>query len=262
MPKINVYLPEELAAAVRAAGISVSPVCQRALSEEVQMVGAIRSTIEQIRERDFDFRSSPQVGSRIWGHMTGRLRDATRIALELSIADGSIYTSHLLMGLLEQGDNLGIRVLQALNVDVDDLRSDAAAIESRGDDPTPAPAHDGEGISAGLDPGKSLFWIRLTRSAQMTIAAALESSLELGHRYLGCEHLLLGLLEEKESGAGLLLRSFEVTPVSVQRSIASAVSGFNYARDTSSTQASDVLEEVLSRLAALEHQFELQRTSD
>ncbi|MDX6644676.1 MAG: hypothetical protein QOK40_403 [Miltoncostaeaceae bacterium] len=36
MPKVNVYLPGGLAAAVREAGIAVSPVCQRALEKEVR----------------------------------------------------------------------------------------------------------------------------------------------------------------------------------------------------------------------------------
>ena len=253
MPKINVYLPDELAAAVRAAGISVSPICQRALAEEVQMVDGIRSTIEQIREHSFDFRSSPQTGSRIWGHMTGRLRDTTRLALDLSTADGYIHTSHLLIALLDQGENLGIRVLQSLNVDQDDLRSAAVQIDAARDDARPSPAHE-SGWDAGLDPGKSLFWIRLTRAARMTMAAALESTLELGHRYLGCEHLLIGLVHEEEGGAGMLLRSFDVSPSSVQRSVASAVSGFNHARDTSPATAGNALDEILRRLEALELQ--------
>jgi len=253
MPKINVYLPEELAAAVRAAGISVSPVCQRALAEEVQMVDGIRSTIEQIRGHSFDFRSSPQIGSRIWGHMTGRLRDTTRLALDLSPADGHVHTSHLLIALLDQGENLGIRVLQSLNVDLDVLRSAAVEIDAAHGDARPSPTHDSE-WDAGLDPGKSLFWIRLTRAARMTMVAALESSLELGHRYLGCEHLLIGLLQEEEGGAGMLLRSFDLSPTSVRRSVTSAVSGFNYARDTSPANADNGLEEILRRLEALEQQ--------
>ena len=42
MPKINVYLPDDLATAVREAGIPVSPVCQKALAEAVRRVGRAR----------------------------------------------------------------------------------------------------------------------------------------------------------------------------------------------------------------------------
>ncbi|MFD0891108.1 type II toxin-antitoxin system CcdA family antitoxin, partial [Streptosporangium algeriense] len=44
MPKINVYLPDELAEAVRAAGVPVSAVCQRALEQAVRRITAIRET--------------------------------------------------------------------------------------------------------------------------------------------------------------------------------------------------------------------------
>jgi post-segregation antitoxin (ccd killing protein) len=39
MPKVNIYLPDELAKAVKDAGISVSPVCQRALVQQVAKGG-------------------------------------------------------------------------------------------------------------------------------------------------------------------------------------------------------------------------------
>ena len=45
MPKINVYLPEKLAAEVKAAEIPVSAVCQRALERVVREVGPQRETI-------------------------------------------------------------------------------------------------------------------------------------------------------------------------------------------------------------------------
>lgn len=41
MAKVTIYLPDELAEKVRASGISMSPVCQRALDEEVERMQAI-----------------------------------------------------------------------------------------------------------------------------------------------------------------------------------------------------------------------------
>jgi len=43
MPKITVYLPDDLATDVKAAGISVSPICQRALEEEVKRAALLRA---------------------------------------------------------------------------------------------------------------------------------------------------------------------------------------------------------------------------
>jgi post-segregation antitoxin (ccd killing protein) len=43
MPKLNVYVSDALAAAIKAVGISVSPICQKALEEEVRKVNATRA---------------------------------------------------------------------------------------------------------------------------------------------------------------------------------------------------------------------------
>jgi post-segregation antitoxin (ccd killing protein) len=43
MPKITIYLSDELATDVKAEGISASPICQRALEEEVQRVKTLRA---------------------------------------------------------------------------------------------------------------------------------------------------------------------------------------------------------------------------
>jgi len=54
LPKVNVYLPEKLAEDVRAAKVSVSPVCQRALQQEVRRVNAMKeatSDLEKVAQR-------------------------------------------------------------------------------------------------------------------------------------------------------------------------------------------------------------------
>jgi post-segregation antitoxin (ccd killing protein) len=48
MPKLTIYLPEQLAAEVKAAGISVSPVCQEALQREVQIMATTRISDAEI----------------------------------------------------------------------------------------------------------------------------------------------------------------------------------------------------------------------
>ena len=47
MPKVNVYLPDALADAVKKAGVSVSPVCQRALEKETLMMRATSGTDQE-----------------------------------------------------------------------------------------------------------------------------------------------------------------------------------------------------------------------
>jgi ATP-dependent Clp protease ATP-binding subunit ClpC len=60
MPKINVYLPDDLATAVREAGIPVSPVCQKALAEAVRPVSRARKTVERLRDPNLIRRPSPR----------------------------------------------------------------------------------------------------------------------------------------------------------------------------------------------------------
>lgn len=50
MPKLTIYLPDHLAAEVKAAGISVSPICQRALEEEVRMTQTTKIADSEISE--------------------------------------------------------------------------------------------------------------------------------------------------------------------------------------------------------------------
>jgi ATP-dependent Clp protease ATP-binding subunit ClpC len=257
MPKINVYLPDELAADVRAASISVSPVCQRALADEVRRVGVVRTTITQVRDPSFDPSSSPQAASQIWGHMTGRLQDAARRAIELPRPPGKVGTTDLLVGLLDQGDNLALRVLDSLHVDADALRASARGTARTGPDDGLARgrAHERATPQTGLDPGKSLFLVKLDRATQLAVAAALEASVELGHRYLGCEHVLLGLLADDDGGAGRVLRSFGVDPTGARRAIKVLVEGYDYARNDDRGATSD-LGSVLARLESLERRLD------
>ena len=70
MPKINVYLPDDLAAAVRAADVPVSAVCQRALADAVQIVQKVRKSVTALRNPQFDPDSHPQFATRLVSRMT------------------------------------------------------------------------------------------------------------------------------------------------------------------------------------------------
>ena len=155
MPKINVYLPDDLASAVREAGIPVSPVCQKALAEAVRLVGRARKTVERLRDPDFDPTDVPQIASRIGSHMTPRLSEAIRLAREASGPTGRVETKHLLTGVLDEGHNLGIRLLQALGADPDELRD--AVLQIHADEASPAaaghPAAPGQAVIRPCGPG-------------------------------------------------------------------------------------------------------------
>ena len=61
---------------------------------------------------------------------------------------------------------------------------------------------------------------KFTQKAQSTLNRALSFARELGHSYVGSEHLLLGLVSEKDSIAARLLAARGADPARLRRSIA------------------------------------------
>lgn len=258
MPKINVYLPDDLAAAVREAGLSVSPICQRALTEAVQVVGEAREAAAVIRRRDFDPARYPEVSARAAARMTGHLRHALDRAGEAAGAGRLVETEHLLIGVLDEPDNLGTQVLRSLDVDVGRLRE--ATLRA-------GKAHARKGAtrrsgSRGAQPARQPVGRvlgTLSASARESVAAALEGAIDLGHDFLGCEHLVLGLATASGSKAGELLHDLGVSTEAVRRAIppalAAAALGYSNARRLFAPAVADRLDEIMGRLDAFEERL-------
>jgi hypothetical protein len=251
MPKINVYLPDDLAAAVRTAGLPVSPICQQALADALRMVEAARAGIEVIRDRAFDPSAHPRITTRVTARMTPRLHEAIRLARAAASPGGQaspagpggqVETRHLLIGVLDEAENLGTRLLEALDVDLAGLRDQAA----RSGSAEPAPEAGTQQAS-----GEASVWDGLTAPARLIIAGALEAAVDLGHNYIGCEHLLVSLASQDDGNAAGLLRQAGADPDSLRRAITTAVAGFTQARQANPTLAMR-LDEVLRRLAGIE----------
>ncbi|MEV4223080.1 Clp protease N-terminal domain-containing protein [Nonomuraea sp. NPDC049725] len=111
MPKINVYLPDELAEAVKEAGVPVSAICQRALEQAVRRVTAIRASVPA----DLD----PDRPSGALSHLTARTRTVLKRAADLAAAGRApaVGTEHLLAAMLDEGTNLALHVLRAMDID-------------------------------------------------------------------------------------------------------------------------------------------------
>ena len=243
MPKINVYLPDDLAAAVRAADVPVSAVCQRALADAVQVIQKARKGIAALRNPQFDPGSHPQFAARLVNRMTPRLRQALALARDASATTHLVTTRHLLLGIVDEHDNMAVRLLQSLGQDVDMIRDAAEQLDS--DEPLPA------AVSAATEVEASL-WTGLTLPSRIAIGAAAEASIDLGHNYLGCEHLLLGLLDDPSSGAGQVLHSAGIDKASMRRAITSAAAGFTQARHATAAADTAKLDELSQRLEAIE----------
>jgi ATP-dependent Clp protease ATP-binding subunit ClpA len=244
MPKINVYLPDDLATAVRAAGIPVSPVCQQALAEAVRSVSGIRKAIELIRSPDFDPASHPDITERMDSRMTAKLTEIFSLARQAD--GGQAGTGHLLTAVLDQSGNLGVLLLEAIDISPDEVRQAVARAGTPDPgtaDPRPQGADGDEGAGG------------LTRAAWRALAAAAEAGIELGHNYLGSEHLILGLLAEEDSAGGRVLRDLGGDPAKARRVLASMLSAYTYGREKTLHAGAGVIGEVMRRLDTLETQI-------
>lgn len=249
MPKINVYLPDDLATAVKAADLPVSAICQKALAEAVEVVGAARKGVAALRNPKFDPDTRPAFGERLTARMTAKLSRALALGRDAASAGEHVETRHLLIGILDERENLAVRLLDTLNVDPDELR--AAALGVTADEPAPefsAPAAQG-----GASPPS--LWSGLTLPARVAIAAAMEVSIDLGHNYLGCEHLLIGLLEDPTTGAGSVLQETGLDTATVRSAITTAIAGFVHARRNDPAVDPASLGQIVQRLDSIERRL-------
>jgi ATP-dependent Clp protease ATP-binding subunit ClpA len=234
MPKVNVYLPDELAAAVKETQIPVSAVCQAALERAVRDVTAARNA-EDAPPDDL-----PGVG--MFGRFTPRARKIMSLAQEAarSASHSHVGTEHVLIGILGEGRNLAVRVLTDLDVEPDDLRAELLA--------SMGPA------SKGIGKGHLPFTPLSKRALELTAKEALR----LGHNYVGSEHLLLGLLATEEGLASKVLRRMGVELHTTRLAVVMALPAFVAQQAKQPSQAApaqSTLDQILSRLDAIERRL-------
>src|ERR1700730_1726605 len=104
MTKINVYLPDELAVAVRDAQVPISAICQAALERAVRDVGALRGSDET---------PTQELAYGPFTRFTPRARTAIAYAQGQAVErhHDHVGTEHLLLGVLYEGSNLALKVL-------------------------------------------------------------------------------------------------------------------------------------------------------
>ena len=93
-----------------------------------------------------------------------------------------IGTEHILLGLLREEGSTAARVLESLEITVERVRGEVARIVSSGEEVT-------------------IGQIPFTPPAKKVLELALREALNLGHNYIGTEHILLGLIAENEDAA-------------------------------------------------------------
>jgi ATP-dependent Clp protease ATP-binding subunit ClpC len=228
MPKINVYLPDDLAEAVKETGLPVSAICQRALEQSVKRMSAIRAAvIGDLTGED------PTAGLT---NFTQRARDVITLAITRARERGAaeIGTQDLLHAILTEGGNLALHVLRSMEVD-------PAAVLLEVTRAAPEP---GDGPAG-----------RMSTTAAGALELAVTEALAFGHNYVGCEHLLLGLVAEPDGTGGRVLRALGVESRPTRHLVGAVLAGFVHFRANEPDPAAAVtavLEPVLRRLDKLE----------
>lgn len=123
-------------------------------------------------------------------NFTERVRKALEMAREEAsrLRHEYIGTEHILLGLLREGEGVASAVLQNLNIDLDDVVEEVERAVKKG-------------ISAQVT-GPDLPY---TSRAKKMLEYAMAEAHELGHNYVGTEHLLLGLIREERGIAAQVL---------------------------------------------------------
>jgi ATP-dependent Clp protease ATP-binding subunit ClpC len=137
-----------------------------------------------------------------------------------------IDTEHILLGLVAEEDSVASKVLANLGVVSNKVR---AAVE----------------FVVGRGQRTSIGEVGLTPRAKKVIELAVDEARRLNHSYIGTEHLLLGLLREREGTAVSVLESFGVTLEKVQAEINSVLSqGVSQSRAARGTARTPVLDQL------------------
>ena len=98
-----------------------------------------------------------------------------------------IGTEHILLGLIHEGDGVGGKALESLGISLDTVRQEVEEIIGQGPHMPSGP-------------------IPFTPRAKKALELALRESVQLGHGYIGTEHILLGLIREGGVAAQVLVK--------------------------------------------------------
>jgi ATP-dependent Clp protease ATP-binding subunit ClpC len=111
-----------------------------------------------------------------------------------SLGHGHVGTEHLLLGLIREEDGLAARVLGSSGIEISAARDVVSEIIGDGGNP---------------DPGATLPF---TPRAKDALEGALHQALEMGHNYIGTEHILMALLADNQGAASQVVQSFDLDP--------------------------------------------------
>jgi excisionase family DNA binding protein len=132
-------------------------------------------------------------------HPLAKFTERARKVLSLANEEAHQYnhdgvgTEHVLLAIMSEGEGVAARVLNQLQVQPGEIRAQIEMLHPAGEQPV------GDGQ------------LGMTQQGKQSIELAVQEARDLGHHYIGTEHLLLGLLREEEGLASQVLLKSGVT---------------------------------------------------
>ncbi|AMC66162.1 ATP-dependent protease ATP-binding subunit ClpC [Mycobacterium tuberculosis variant africanum] len=118
-----------------------------------------------------------------------------------------IGTEHILLGLIHEGEGVAAKSLESLGISLEGVRSQVEEIIGQGQQ---APSGH----------------IPFTPRAKKVLELSLREALQLGHNYIGTEHILLGLIREGEGVAAQVLVKLGAELTRVRQQVIQLLSGY------------------------------------
>ncbi|VXC36216.1 ATP-dependent Clp protease ATP-binding subunit [Aeromicrobium sp. 9AM] len=140
---------------------------------------------------------------------TDRARRVVVLAQEEArmLSHNYIGTEHILLGLIHEGEGVAAKALESLDISLEAVRGQVEDIIGQGQQ---APSGH----------------IPFTPRAKKVLELSLREALQLGHNYIGTEHILLGLIREGEGVAAQVLVKLGADLNRVRQQVITLVSGF------------------------------------
>src|SRR6266851_7737558 len=118
-----------------------------------------------------------------------------------------IGTEHVLLGLIHEGEGVAAKALASLGISLEAVRRQVEEIIGQG--PRAPSGH-----------------IPFTPRAKKVLELSLREALQLGHNYIGTEHILLGLLREGEGVAAQVLVRLGADMQKIRQTVLQAMQGY------------------------------------
>ncbi len=124
-----------------------------------------------------------------------------------------IGTEHILLGLIHEGEGVASKALEQLGISLENVREQVQEIIGQGQQ---APTGH----------------IPFTPRAKKVLELSLREALQLGHNYIGTEHILLGLIREGEGVAAQVLVKLGADLARVRQTVIQLISGYQGGKET------------------------------